>query len=67
MMKIHPICIPIPRSVTWHTVHWGLQVTCGTLTLIDALEAYIYAPVGQPPHTRGAVAAGGRAARSLQT
>ena len=46
----HPICAPIPRNVTLrrHTVHWGLQMPCGTLTLTDALfqEAYICAPVG---------------------
>ena len=46
----HPICAPIPRNVTLrkYTVHWGLQMPCGTLTLIDALfqEAYICAPVG---------------------
>ena len=46
----HPICAPIPRNVTLrtHTVHGGLQMTNGTLTLIDALfqEAYICASVG---------------------
>ena len=46
----HPIDAPIPRNVTLrrYAVHWGLQMTCGTLTLIDALfqKAYIYAPVG---------------------
>ena len=46
----HPICAPIPRNVTLrtHTVHGGLQMTDGTLTLIDALfqEAYICASVG---------------------
>ena len=46
----HPICTPVPRSVTlrMHTVHWGLQMTDGILTLTDALfqEAYICAPVG---------------------
>ena len=46
----HPICAPIPRNVTLrkHTVHGGLQMTNGTLTLIDALfqEAYICAAVG---------------------
>ena len=46
----HPICAPIPRNVTLrrYTVHWGLQMPSGTLTLIDALfqEAYICAPVG---------------------
>jgi hypothetical protein len=31
-----------------YTVHWGLQMTCGTLTLTDALfqEAYTCAPIG---------------------
>ena len=46
----HPICAPIPRNVTLrrYTVHWGLKMTCGILTLTDALfqEAYIFAPVG---------------------
>ena len=46
----HPICAPIPRNVTLrtHAVHGGLQMTDGTLTLIDALfqEAYICASVG---------------------
>ena len=46
----HPICAPIPRNVTLrrYTVHWGLQMPSGTLTLIDALfqEAYICASVG---------------------
>ena len=46
----HPICAPIPRNVTLrkHTVHGGLQMTNGTLTLIDALfqEAYICASAG---------------------
>ena len=46
----HPICAPIPRNVTLrtYTVHGGLQMTNGTLTLIDALfqEAYICASVG---------------------
>ena len=46
----HPLCAPIPRSVTLgkHTMHWGLQVTNGTLTLAGALfqEAYICASVG---------------------
>ena len=45
----HPICAPIPRNVTLrkYTVHGGLQMTNGTLTLIDALfqEAYICAAV----------------------
>ena len=46
----HPICAPIPRNVTLRmlAVHSGLQMTNGTLTLIDALfqEAYICASVG---------------------
>ena len=46
----HPLCAPIPRNVTRrrHTVHGGLQMTDGTLTLADALfqEAYICASVG---------------------
>ena len=46
----HPICAPIPRNVTLrkHTEHGGLQMTNGTLTLIDALfqETYICASVG---------------------
>ena len=46
----HPICAPIPRNVTLRTcaVHGGLQMTNGTLTLIDALfqEAYICASAG---------------------
>ena len=46
----HPICAPIPRNVTRrkHTVYGGLQMTNGTLTLIDALfqEAYICASTG---------------------
>ena len=46
----HPICAPIPRNVTLRrcTVHGGLQMTNGTLTLIDALfqEAYICASIG---------------------
>ena len=46
----HPICAPIPRNVTLrrYTVHWGLQMPNGTLTLIDALfqEAYICGSVG---------------------
>jgi hypothetical protein len=46
----HPICAPIPRNVTLRTcaVHGGLQMTNGTLTLIDALfqEAYICASDG---------------------
>ena len=46
----HPIYAPIPRNVTLrtYTVHWGLQMTCGTLTLTGALfqEAYTCAPVG---------------------
>ena len=47
----HPICAPIPRSVTLrtHAEHGGLQMTDGTLTLIEALfqEAYICASVGR--------------------
>jgi hypothetical protein len=46
----HPICAPIPRNATLqrYTVHGGLQMTNGTLTLIGALfqEAYICASVG---------------------
>ena len=46
----HPLCAPIPRTVTLrtHTVHGGLQMTNGTLTLVDALfqKAYICASVG---------------------
>ena len=46
----HPLCAPIPRNVTLrtYTVHGGLQMTNGTLTLTDALfqEAYICAAVG---------------------
>ena len=46
----HPICAPIPRNVTLrtHTGYGGLQMTNGTLTLIDALfqEAYICASTG---------------------
>ncbi len=46
----HPICAPIPRNVTLrtHTVHGGLQMTDGTLTLIDTVfqTAYICASVG---------------------
>ena len=46
----HPLCAPIPRNVTLsrHTVHRGLQMTNGTLALVDALfqEAYICASVG---------------------
>jgi hypothetical protein len=46
----HPLCAPIPRNVTLRrcTVHGGLQMTNGTLTLVDALfqEAYICASVG---------------------
>ena len=45
----HPICAPIPRNVTLrtHAVHNRLQMTDGTLTLLDALfqEAYICAAV----------------------
>ena len=47
----HPICAPIPRNVTLRApaVHEGLQMTNGTLTLIDALfqAAYICAFVGE--------------------
>eukprot|EP00415_Alexandrium_ostenfeldii_P004660 UN4660 len=34
----HPLCIPMPRSVTRqiYTVHGGLQITKRNLTLIDA-------------------------------
>ena len=46
----HPLCAPIPRNVTLrrYAVHGGLQMTNGTLTLVDALfqEAYICASVG---------------------
>jgi hypothetical protein len=46
----HPLCAPIPRNVTLrrNTVHGGLQMTNGTLTLVDALfqEAYICASIG---------------------
>ena len=46
----HPLCAPIPRNVTLrrYTVHGGLQMTNGTLTLVDALfqGAYICASVG---------------------
>ena len=46
----HPLYAPIPRNATLrrHTVHGGLQMTNGTLTLVDALfqEAYICASVG---------------------
>ena len=46
----HPLCAPILRNVTlrMHTVHGGLQMASGTLTLIGALfqEAYICASVG---------------------
>ena len=46
----HPICAPIPRNVTLrtHAVHNRLQMTDGTLTLLDALfqEAYICGSVG---------------------
>ena len=45
----HPICAPIPRNVTLrkYAVHGGLQMTNGTLTLVDALfqEAYSCASV----------------------
>ena len=46
----HPLCAPIPRNVTRrrYTVHGGLQMTDGILTLADALfqEAYICASDG---------------------
>ena len=46
----HPLYAPIPRNATLrtYTVHGGLQMTNGILTLIDALfqEAYICASVG---------------------
>ena len=46
----HPLYAPIPRNATLrrYTVHGGLQMTNGTLTLVDALfqEAYICASVG---------------------
>ena len=46
----HPLYAPIPRNATLRTyaVHGGLQMTNGTLTLVDALfqEAYICASVG---------------------
>ena len=46
----HPLYAPIPRNATlrMHTVHGGLQMTNGTLTLVDALfqKAYICASVG---------------------
>ena len=46
----HPLCIPLPRNVTLerYTVHRGLQMTSGILTLSDApfQEAYICATVG---------------------
>ena len=46
----HPICTPIPKSVThkMHPVHWELKVTCGTFTLNGALfqETHTSAPIG---------------------
>ena len=46
----HPLCAPIPRNVTLsrHTVHGGLQMTNGTLALVDVLfqEAYTCAAIG---------------------
>ena len=46
----HPLYAPIPRNATLRlcTVRGGLQVTSGTLTLVDALfqEAYICASTG---------------------
>ena len=49
-MKFTTFGAPSPRNVTLrkHTVHRGLQMTNGTLTLVDALfqEAYICASVG---------------------
>ena len=49
----HPLYAPIPRNATLrtYTVHGGLQMTNGILTLIDALfqEAYIRALVGDAP------------------
>jgi hypothetical protein len=46
----HPLYAPIPRNATLrrYTVHGGLQMTNGTLTLVGALfqEAYICASVG---------------------
>eukprot|EP00415_Alexandrium_ostenfeldii_P003422 UN3422 len=38
----HPLCIPMPRSVTRqiYTVHGGLQMTKRNLTLIDAFFQY---------------------------
>ena len=38
----HPLCIPMPRSVTQqiYTVHKGLHMTNRILTLIDALFQY---------------------------
>ena len=46
----HPLCIPLPRNVTLerYTVHRGLQMTSGILTLSDApfQKAYICATVG---------------------
>ena len=49
-MKFTTFGAPSPRNVTLrkYTVHGGLQMTNGTLTLVDVLfqEAYIYASVG---------------------
>ena len=49
-MKFTTFGAPSPRNVTLrkHTVHGGLQMTNGTLTLIGALfqEAYTCAAVG---------------------
>ena len=46
----HPVCAPISRNVTLgrQTVRGGLQMTSGTLTLVDALfqKAYICASAG---------------------
>ena len=46
----HPVCAPIPRSVTLkkYTVHRGLQMTSRTLTFIGALfqEAYTCTSIG---------------------
>ena len=46
----HPFCAPVPRSVTLekYTVHRGLQMTGGILTLTDAFfqKTYICASIG---------------------
>ena len=46
----HPFCAPIPRNVTLerYTVHRGLQMTNGILTLTDAFfqKTYICASIG---------------------